>query len=50
MPARVSAAVQLFLSVLPAAYIAAANSVAYADFDDADKVAICDAIRLLLEQ
>jgi hypothetical protein len=48
MPARVSAAVQLFLSVLPAAYSAAGNAVAYADFDNADKVAICDAIRLLL--
>jgi hypothetical protein len=48
MPAGVSAAVQLFLSVLHAAYSAAGNAVAYADFDDADKVAICDAIRLLL--
>jgi hypothetical protein len=48
MPAGVSAAVQLFLSVLPAAYSAAGNAVAYADFDDAEKDDICDAIRLLL--
>ncbi len=48
MPAGVTAAVQLFLSVLPAAYSAAGNAVAYADFDDAEKDDICNAIRLLL--